>query len=518
MTFGTAGETYDEEPYAGLTHQQTHPDLLATIGRLLGLAPAPIDSCRVLELGCGAGANILAMAEVLPGSEFLGVDYSERQVREGREAASELGLSNVTLHHADIRSLAPLDLGTFDFVIAHGVYSWVPADVRDALLATCKSVLNPHGIAYVSYNAYPGWFMMRGLREAMLYRTRDAVSLRDQAEQADAFVRLLRLAAPPSGDPFSQFLEVYGAHVEGRRRIGGDRAASLLLHDELAEVNDPFYFHEFAEHAAAHGLQYLADADFPSVFPGRLPAAVQAELRAIGRTVVEYQQYLDFLTNASFKQTLLCHDERALSRRLGDDLDVIRGLYAGSPARPEGKEDLARGVVRQFAGSDGARLAIDHPIGKAAMAILTERYPARVAFPQLLAEARARPGAPLTGDPAEEAQLAAVLLQGLSYSTSLVEMGTVAGAFTLSPGPRPRTPAFARRQASAGMATVTNLRHERITLDPVQVRLLALFDGTRTRDEALALVRREVDGGAMRQLSAFEKAFELLTETALFMA
>lgn len=512
MAFEPGGETYEDEPYAELTYQQLHPDLFATIGLLLGLDSAPLDDCRVLELGCASGANILAMAETLPRAQFVGVDFSRRQIEEGQSAARELGFENVSLHEGDIRNLAPLDLGTFDYVIAHGVYSWVPADVREALLAACRSLLNPQGIACISYNAYPGWSSMRVLREAMSYRTRDAASQRQRADDAEAFYRLLAQANPPSASSFGHFLAEYEAHVEGRHHVGGERAASLLLHDELADVNEPVYFHQFAEHAARHGLQYLADADFPTVFPARLPAPVQAELRTLARTPIEHQQYLDFLTNATFKQTLLCHAERTISRRLGEDLRPLQRLFGASPARP-GTPGPNRDV-RNFAGSDGAKLAVAGTAAQAAMTVLIERYPQRLPFADLVAAAAARPGAAAPAAEAAEAQIAAVLLQGFCYSSSLVELRTTAGGFTASPGDRPRISAFARRQVARGMSTVTNLRHERVSIDQPLARVIALFDGTRTREEVL----RAVDEGSNRSARRFERALETLAEMALFVA
>jgi tRNA G46 methylase TrmB len=65
---------YDEVLYPSYTHNQTHPDRLATIATLFGLTPAPVERCRVLELGCGNGSNLVPMAYGLPGSEFVGID------------------------------------------------------------------------------------------------------------------------------------------------------------------------------------------------------------------------------------------------------------------------------------------------------------------------------------------------------------------------------------------------------------------------------------------------------------
>ena len=145
---------YDEVPYPSLSYAQTHPDRLATIATLLGLQPAPVTHCRVLELGCAGGGNLLPMAQGLPGSEFVGLDVSEAQITAGQTLRQALGLNNLTLTQMDILDV-PAGLGQFDYIIAHGIYSWVPPQVRDKVLQVCQDHLAPQGVAYVSYNCYP---------------------------------------------------------------------------------------------------------------------------------------------------------------------------------------------------------------------------------------------------------------------------------------------------------------------------------------------------------------------------
>ena len=149
--------SYDEVPYPRLAFPLTHPSHLATIGRLLGFASADVENCRVLELGCASGANLVPIAYALPKSRFIGIDFSERQVSDGREFIAALGLSNVSLERLDILHVAEslrdsdcasrrdatawASAGPFDFIIAHGIYSWVPDPVKDALLAACRALL-----------------------------------------------------------------------------------------------------------------------------------------------------------------------------------------------------------------------------------------------------------------------------------------------------------------------------------------------------------------------------------------
>src|SRR5215831_9257249 len=106
--------------------------------------PAPLDRCRVLELGCGDGGNLIPMAYRLPGSEFVGLDRGERGIEAGRAMARAARVSNIDLRCLDILDTGS-ELGKFDYIIAHGVYSWVPELVQERLLAICRTHLNPQG-------------------------------------------------------------------------------------------------------------------------------------------------------------------------------------------------------------------------------------------------------------------------------------------------------------------------------------------------------------------------------------
>ena len=161
---GDALNVYDEVLYPPTSFPQTHPNRLATIAFLRGLQPAPINNCRVLELGCGVGSNIVGMAFQLPASEFIGPDLARRPIESGQNFVKELGLSNVTLYQIDVCEADSERFGRFDYIIAHGLYSWVPQPVRDALLKLCARALTPHGVAMISYATYPGGFIEQLIR------------------------------------------------------------------------------------------------------------------------------------------------------------------------------------------------------------------------------------------------------------------------------------------------------------------------------------------------------------------
>jgi cyclopropane fatty-acyl-phospholipid synthase-like methyltransferase len=143
---------------------------MATLAALFGMEPVDINQAQILELGCAAGSNLIPMATQLPGATFVGVEGAARQVAVGQQLVEDLQLGNVTLHHKDILDIDPA-FGVFDYIVVHGVYSWVQDAVQEKILSICKQNLSPQGVAYVSYNTYPGWRMRGMLRDMMMYHT-----------------------------------------------------------------------------------------------------------------------------------------------------------------------------------------------------------------------------------------------------------------------------------------------------------------------------------------------------------
>lgn len=482
----TTQNGYDEVPYPSLSYVQSHPDRLATLATLLGLEPAPVGRCRVLELRCASGGNLIPMAYGLPGSEFVGIDLSPRQVADGQATVATLGLSNVTLRSVDILDITP-DFGQFDYVIAHGVYSWVPPVVQDKLLQVCKQNLAPNGIAYVSYNTYPGWHMMGIIREAMLYHTRKITDPQSRARQARAMLDFLATSAENTS--YGSFLKAYASFLQGELKGVSSRGDAFLLHDELEEVNDPVYFHQFAERAARHGLQYVVEAELSSVLPDRFAPEVRETLQEMAQDLIEMEQFMDFLRNRMFRQTLLCHDDVAVERTLRPER--VTAFHIASRARPVAADpDIQAVSVEQFRSPDGATLSTDHPVSKAAMLYLGEIWSRAVSFEDLLSVARSQIGengrsetdaASLSRD---ASALATNVLRAYGYSTQLMELHTHAPPLAREVSELPKASPVARAQARDS-AIVTNLWHERVHLDPFQRNLLLRLDGTRDRNALL---------------------------------
>jgi methyltransferase-like protein/SAM-dependent methyltransferase len=481
-----------------MSYSQTHPDRLATVATLLGLDPAPVERCRILVLGCASGWNLMPIAYSLPGSSIMGIDRSPRQIRAGQAMVEALGLENLELRAMDILDIGP-ELGCYDYIIAHGVFSWVPPAVQEALLEVCRQNLAPAGVAYVSYNTYPGWHMLRIIRDMMLYRTRGIVDPQERATEARALLDFMAESISPESSAYGNFLNTYAEFLRGELKGTSESGNAFLLHDELEEVNEPIYFHQFMDRAARHGLQYLGEAEFRAMLGSNFEPGVMAHLNGLSRSVVDLEQYMDFFRNRTFRQTLLCHDVLTVSRSLRPE--ALRRFYVASNAQPvEADLDIHATTVAQFRGLDGATLSTDHPVSKAAMLCLAEHWPRDLRFDELLALARQRLastrgastlGAPRSGvaeppgDLDTDAQvLGTNLLRAYGYSNSLAELHVYAPDIVLQPGPRPTASPVARLQA-VHSDRVTNLRHERVRLDALDRFLLQHLDG---RNDRAALV------------------------------
>ena len=490
---------YDEIPYPVLCYTQTHPDRLATCASLLGLPVPDVEHCRVLELGCASGGNLLPMAEALPGSTFVGVDLSAHQIQEASQAVTSLRLSNIAFLAMDLCEITPA-LGTFDYIIAHGVYSWVPPVVRDALLRVCSANLATAGVAYISYNTYPGWHMLSGLREMMLYHMRAERDPHRRAELGRELVALLaRAVHDERNQAYGTFMESYRELLDKQAEDARPQIDSVILHDELAEWNDPVYFWQFAEHAGQHGLQFLVEADFPMSMPDNLSAETFGSLQEVCETIVDTEQYMDFVRNRAFRRTLLCHSDATLDRTLRSSR--VQSMAVATRAQrvpPQAPDD---GIAR-FASPDGALFQTDDAVTIAALDHLAAIAPSAIPFGRLVDEAASRQGTSSL-EPADARRLAANLLKAFSYSVSLVELHAWAPPVVSAVSEHPRASAYARYLARSS-DRVPNLRHERVHLDPLARYVLPQLDGSHTRDDIAAQLDALLNSGALRYTDGSE--------------
>src|SRR5450759_4028026 len=391
------------------------------------MKPAPVTACRVLEIGCGNGANLIPLAYHLSESRFTGSDLAAGPVARARAMAGDLAIHNLDLRVADLRDLGAEE-GEFDYIFAPGLYSWIPAELRDRLLAVCRERMAPGGVAFVSYNVYPGRYPRQMIREILLYHTRAVMNPAERIAEARRLLGQLD-------------------HPEARSLL--EHGDDSLFHDDLAPINDPVWFREFAAHAQRHGLQYLGEADSHHTFD---PALAQAGGHA--EDVIETEQYVDFLKLRPFRQTLLCRAEVPLDRATGA-ARMDEFLFS---------ENKRAQRIRDYKHD---RIFDDRAVEAVAQA-LHDTAPLPAPFEELI---------PYAGN---TELLREILFALLTAGCVNLHVHDFPCQETVTE--RPRASGLARYQAAGG-GNVTNACHIPVELDVIARHLVRLLDGTRTHDE-----------------------------------
>lgn len=480
--------SYDAVPYESKPLQPTHPDHLAVMARLHGLAAPDTTACRVLEIGCATGGNLLPMALSLPGSQFVGIDVSAGQIETGERMRRELQLDNARLIAG---SIVDADLGAepFDYVICHGVWSWVPEVVQRSILATCARALSPHGVAYVSYNTYPGWHLRSMMRDMLLFHVRATDEPQQRIARSREFVEFLLRTSGGDDTAFARF-------VGEEARLLAKASDTYVFHEHLEADNRPVHFKDFVAGAADAGLRFVGEAVDDEHVARRAEVAEFLDRHA--QDPIERGQYVDFLQNRTFRRSLLCRAAAPVARvEPGGDDDPVRSLWLGSPMRPQSPAPDCHGeAIETFTGPGGQQLQIGHPWLKLAFLALGRRWPECVPFDQLATEVAAERNA--VPPPDELREILGALHE--CHRGGVLKLQPHRGIARRQGGSRPLGSPLARWMARRG-DRVGSLRHELVELRPVDRLVLQLLDG-RTDRGALALALRRSAAAASVPLPA----------------
>jgi methyltransferase-like protein len=449
----TANNSYDELPYPLRSHPAAHVRRLEAVATLFGMRPPAIERCRVLELGSACGWNLIPQAGEFPGSSFVGVELSQRQVADARALVTTLALENVDIRQADLLAV-DRSWGEFDYILAHGVFSWVPRAVQDQILAICKTNLARDGVALVSYNVLPGWHFRGAIRDLMLYHVAQVTDPRRRIAQARAALDFLAENCRAES--------AYGKILREELDVVRKADDQYLFHDYLEGHNEAFYFHEFIQRTEAAGLRYLGDANIATMLPRS--HSENAE-RTLGRApLVKQEQYLDFLWNRAFRSSLLCHEGTTLDRNLRPS--IATKFHVTLSARAE---ELRGGVGDEplTLRLKGQTIQAATPLEKSLLTQLSKNWPASTSFGELER---------VLAVPSE--QLAGVLI-GLLLG-GVVDFSVCPWQVVQEISLRPRATRLARAQLPLS-DMVTNQRHENVALDEVSRFVLAQLDGSRDR-------------------------------------
>jgi len=461
--FSMSEFSYDIVQYDSFPYKQTHPNHLFTIGSLFGLRPKPFKQARILELGCASGGNIIPMACSAPGAKFVGIDLSQKQIAMGQTVVKALNLKNITLEKRSIMDVSATD-GLFDYILCHGVFSWVDKKTQDKILSICKQNLSKQGVAFISYNALPGWNMVKSIRDMMNYHIQYISNPKEKAQQSRSILQFILNGIRDDKSPYSKFLE-------SEIKILSQQQDSYLYHEHLEENNNPVYFYEFAQHAKQHNLDYLADADIAQMFVGNLPHSVAQEFSKI-TDIVRLGQYMDFVRNQRFRQTLLCHDNVQLNRNICfEKLKQYSFSYAGVVEGNEESLYINKATLR-FKGQY-ITLTVTDFLAKAALWILSKQTKP-ITYVDFTQKIKQKTKSDITK-----------IENVLEHNVNWVRL-VIGGMIQLSSGnldyathvcKLPQISPLVKYQLQS-QNTVTNQRHELVRLSPIEKELLKLCDGS----------------------------------------
>ena len=464
---------YETMPYLSLPIAYTQPAHLAALATLHGLAaPAP-GQARVLELGCASGGNLIPLAARFPSAQFVGIDLSRRQIADGKRRIEAAGLMNIELKQADIGELA-VAREQFDYVICHGVFSWVPAAVQDAILRIASECLTPEGIVAISYNVLPGWHQRSIVRDILLHHAGNQGSPHARVAKARAILAQLAQASQNTGP--------YGRLLRHEAELLALKPDSYILGEFLAADNSPCSFQDFAGKAARHGLAFLCEADLGAGARELLtPEALQNVTGLGAGDTGLFEQYLDIFSGRPFRRSILVKSQRVKVTPATINPQRMLPLHVSARLHPAPARDKQRTYA--FADARGRRIYTRLPSLGHALDRLSEAFPGTL------------PVRSLAGDGPERGRVAKAL-----YDLTLEGRATVS-ALPLDVGhasdARPRVWPLARAEAAAGMPGVTSLRHVTVALPKVGVAIAAQLNGSRNQEAVTQWLVKAFEAGTV---------------------
>lgn len=485
----TAPNTYDEVPYESYPYAASHPAHLRTMGLLFGMTPPKLETARILELGCAAGGNIIPLAMAYPKSECIGVDLSKVQIEIAKKQVADLGLKNIDFRNISITEIGD-SLGKFDYIVCHGVISWVPDFVEAAIFDACGKLLTPNGLAYISYNTLPGWNMVRSIRDMMLYHSESFKTIGEKVQQSRLLLEFVKDSLGGTSTP-------YGDMLKKETELLAQQPDHYLRHDHLEETNKQYYFNEFMKEAAKRGLQYLGDSNLASMFLGNMPAKVIEKLQAVN-DIVRTEQYMDFINNRRFRSTILCRNDVKLNRSL--NVDTIKQFLlsfkvAATKPITEIKLDNTTEVVEfYFNGVKETPVSTSSPIMKAVLYTFAENWNNPLTFNEIVR---------LAGVKLPSAKKADIELELSNNAMRMVLSGYITIAAegvqtTNKVSSKPKVTDLVRYQSEhiPGL-WVTNGTHERLGINLFEKFAFRYMDGKHSVDELNVKMMGHVEKGEL---------------------
>ena len=306
-------QTYNDIPYTSKVFAHCQPTRLYSLAKLKGLNPPPIETATILEIGCSFGGNLLPFAIKYPNSQLIGIDLSEHQINIGRKMEEQVGVDNLTLIAADISKVN--FKFQFDYIICHGVFSWVPDFVQDAILDVVQKYLKTEGIAFISYNTYPGWHLQDIAKNLMLFGSDSHQDRLIRTEQSFETLNFTSEIISRKNTILSPVIKNVFDNIV-------DKSKYYIAHEYFENFNQPCYFKDFISRINSYGLTYVTDSSMPNIYHHLTfqNDEYQKVCNMFNNKVEDIEQYMDFIANRTFRTTLITHQENFIRNNRTNDI------------------------------------------------------------------------------------------------------------------------------------------------------------------------------------------------------
>ena len=454
--------------YPSYSFHKAHPDRLSALARLLGLEPASVSTCRVQDLGSASGGHLVPMAARLPDATFTGLDIEAAEIARGQAQVDALGLTNLRLIAGDLANTSTW-AEPYDYIVAHGMYSWLGPELQRALLEGIRSALAPGGVAYVSWNVLPGWYRRGPVREMVQCFVPSSLSGRERIRRGRALVDALKRQIPDQPTAYSRMVREEIEQLEASHD-------GFFLGDVAGARMEPLRFDTFSERVRDAGLQILCDAEAPNPsLTGPSHPTVRAALEAVGQDLTSVECFLDLVEGRAFRGSLLVHADAPVDAAMRPE-PMERVLYASDLAPPE---SFTPGQPARFESPWGGSVRLDMPILQLILDALSRRWPERLTLEELMGGIGDLMGQSLAPEYRTEIAMALRLCVG----SNLVEVHTRPMAPRREGSAHPVACPVVRQAARVGEARVPNDVHRAVPAHALDHRVLPQLDGTTSVDE-----------------------------------
>lgn len=488
-------DAYDDLPYESYCFPFTSPENIAAIATIYGLTPVNVATARVLELGSASGGNLIPFAIKFPQAKVVGVDLSQKQIDDGIKIINDIGLDNLSLEAKDILTIDD-DFGQFDYIICHGVYSWVPQSVRKAILKICQNNLSEHGVAYISYNTYPGWKTKEMIRDAMLLSAQGSDNQVDALANARKMYQFLDDNAPKDG-----LLK----NILTQNSVVSDQSKDYyLIHEYLEPINEPCYFQEFINAINSYDMAYLSDAQPSESMLSNYEDTISQPILKQSKGDQELaEQYLDFLSNRKFRKSLIVNADKKQHINRTLTIENFKNLHLSCYLETN---KLTPDNTAQAVGKKDLNLTISDVFFKAIIKQMNKSFPSTVSIETLIQ---------VTQSPikvfgtkykhlealslsAEEAQkrvltfLTVIFNRGLGdFSTQATQVAKLINKKEDKPYISAKRRNWAKSIEKHGHQKFSSLFHQPIALNKMVSVFVSMCDGEHTYDDILAQLTEE---------------------------